>query len=195
MSASQTIPVGSLSAALASGAVVGAGSVTAFRRLMERVWPEQTAPLAVLAVGMGLRREQAADVLQEVYLTAIAHSPPIDREADLARWLFRVTANRCRLEHRRRGRWRRLWQSLSGAWQGDVLATAVPIGELRREVDRALARLNDSDRLLVVLRYFADLNSREIAEIVEQPESTVRSRLRAARTQLAGDLAEWNDHE
>ena len=169
--------------------------MTAFRRLMERVWPDQAAPLAVLAVGMGLRREQAADVLQDVYLTALRHPPPIDREADLARWLFRVTANRCRLEHRRRGRWRRLWQSLAGIWHGNSRATEVPIGELRREVDVALTRLNDSDRLLVVLRYFANLNSREIAEIVEQPESTVRSRLRAARTQLAGDLAEWNDHE
>ena len=83
MSASQTIPVGSLPAAYASGAVVGAGSVTAFRRLMERVWPDQAAPLAVLAVGLGLRREQAADVLQDVYLTALRHPPPIDREADL----------------------------------------------------------------------------------------------------------------
>jgi len=169
--------------------------VTAFRRLMERVWPEQAAPLAVLAVGMGLRREQAADVLQDVYLTALRHPPPIDREADLTRWLFRVTANRCRLEHRRRSRWRRLWQSLAGVWQGDGRAAEVPIGELRREVDVALAHLDDNERLLVVLRYFANLNSREIAEIVEQPESTERSSLRTARKRLAEDLAEWNDHE
>ncbi len=168
--------------------------MTAFRRLMERVWPEQAAPLAVLAVGLGLSRELAADVLQDVYLAALRQPPPIDREADLAAWLFRVTANRCRLEHRRRGRWRRLWTSLAGAWRGDGVA-AVPIGELRREVDMALASLDDHDRLLVVLRYFADLNSREIAAIVEQPESTVRSSLRTARKQLAADLAEWNDHE
>jgi len=169
--------------------------VTAFRRLMERVWPQQAAPLAALAVGMGLRREQAADVLQDVYLTALRHPPSIDREADLTRWLFRVTANRCRLEHRRRSRWQRVWQSLDGVWQGGSRATEVPIGELRREVDMALTRLDDDARLLVVLRYFADLNSREIAEIVEQPESTVRSSLRAARRRLAEDLAEWNDHE
>ena len=168
--------------------------MTAFRRLMERVWRDEAASLAVLAVGLGLRREQAADVLQDVYLTALAQSPPIDREADLVAWLFRVTANRCRLEHRRHGRWRRVWQSLAAAWHGGGLA-AVPIGELRREVDVALARLNEHDRLLVVLRYFANLNSREIAAIVEQPESTVRSRLRAARRRLAEDLAEWNDHE
>jgi DNA-directed RNA polymerase specialized sigma24 family protein len=37
------------------------------------------------------------------------------------------------------------------------------------------------------------LNSRQIAEIVDQPESTIRSRLRAARRRLAEELAEWGE--
>jgi DNA-directed RNA polymerase specialized sigma24 family protein len=67
--------------------------VTAQRRLLEAVWPEQAASLVALAAGMGLKPDAAADVLQEVYLTALRTPPPIASEVDLARWLFRVTAS------------------------------------------------------------------------------------------------------
>jgi RNA polymerase sigma-70 factor (ECF subfamily) len=188
MSASQTIAVGTTSLADASSPLP-----THAARLLERVWRQHAGRLAALAVGLGLPRDAAADALQDVYLTALREPPPADTEADLVRWLFRVTTNRCHLEHRRRGRWRRLWQSVAGAWRNDGNTEAAPIGELRREVDAALARLAEGDRLLVVLRYFVELNSRQIAEIVEQPESTVRGRLRIARQQLAEWLADWNE--
>ncbi len=163
------------------------------RRLLERVWSGQAASLAALAAGLGLTHDEAADVLQDVYLTALRQPPAIADDEDLVRWLFRVTANRCRLAHRRRGRWRRVWNSLAAAWKSDGSVSGVSIGELRREVDAALAKLTGDDRLLVVLRYFANLNSRQIAEIVDQPESTIRSRLRAARRRLAEELAEWGE--
>ena len=165
--------------------------MTAQRRLLEAVWPEQAGALAALAVGMGMRGDAAADVLQEVYLTALRRPPQIADEVGLVRWLLRVTANRCRLEHRRQSRWRRAWQITAGAWRGKGTSAEIPIGELARDVDAALSRLAEGDRLLVVLRYFVNLNSREIAEIVNQPEATVRGRLRALRLRLADELAGW----
>jgi RNA polymerase sigma-70 factor (ECF subfamily) len=66
---------------------------------------------------------------------------------------------------------------------------------LNSRINAALTKLAADDRTLIVLRYFLELNSREIGELLEQPESTVRSRLRAARRQLADDRADWNDHE
>jgi RNA polymerase sigma-70 factor (ECF subfamily) len=197
MSTSQFIPVGTLSATLARGVGEGAGGLKANHRLLERVWPRQAGPLAAMAVGLGLRREAVTDVLQEVYLEALRRPPAIvdqagDEEAGLVRWLVRVTANRCHLEHRRAGRWRRAWTALAGTWRGAWQRDGeVAVGELKREVDRALAQLPEGDRLLVVLRYFANRNSREIAQIVEQPESTVRGRLRLARQRLAELLADW----
>jgi DNA-directed RNA polymerase specialized sigma24 family protein len=43
-------------------------------------------------------------------------------------------------------------------------------------------------RSILVLRYFTGLDSREIGRILEMPDSTVRSRLRAARQRLALEL-------
>src|SRR3954452_24191850 len=84
-----------------------------FRRLLDVVWEENEARLAGLAVGLGLRRDQAADALQDVYLMAIQKPPVISEATELVQWLFRVTVNRCHLDHRRRGRWQRFWSSLA----------------------------------------------------------------------------------
>ena len=190
MNAAQSIPLGGLAAAADSRAGEGAG-LESFRRLLDGVWTEQALRLAALTAALGLKSEQAADVLQDVYLAALKQPPAIEGAAELSRWLFRVTANRAQLEHRRRGRWRRLWQALASAWQNGRSEESV--GELKTEVERALSTLDADDRKLVAMRYFAELNSREIAEIVGIPESTVRGRLRAARRKLAIELADWND--
>jgi RNA polymerase sigma factor (sigma-70 family) len=54
---------------------------------------------------------------------------------------------------------------------------------------RGLLETLDSDlKIPLVLRYFCDLDSRQIGELLEIPDSTVRSRLRAARQRLAAEL-------
>ena len=185
----QSLTLGVLAAAAESRDADGAG-VSSFRRLLDEVWAEHVGRLAALAAALGLKRDQTADVLQDVYMTTLQQPPAIGDGAALVRWLFRVTANRAQLEHRRRGRWQRLWQSLTAAFSG--VAPAESGGELKAEVERALAMLDADDRTLVAMRYFSELNSREIGLIVGMPEATVRGRLRAARRQLALELADWN---
>jgi RNA polymerase sigma-70 factor (ECF subfamily) len=164
----------------------------AFRRLLDQLWGENDNRLARLVVAMGFRGDQVGDVLQDVYATALARPPAIDDEQELLRWLFRVTVNRCHLEHRRRVRWRRLWSGLARAWNGAAITTT-NYGELKQVVEQALLKLDENDRALVAMRYFSNLNSRQIAEIVGQPDATVRGRLRAARRKLAAELADWED--
>src|SRR5262245_8930533 len=162
-------------------------ALSPFRRLLDEVWRQNDARLGKLAVGLGLRGDQAADALQDVYLMAIHKPPEIEEGEALLRWLFRVTVNRCHLEHRRTSRWRNLWTSLTQASGSiDRPQKIFEHGELKREVERALSTLPDDDRTLVVMRYFSELNSRQIGEIVGLPEATVRSRLRVARRKLAG---------
>jgi len=57
--------------------------------------------------------------------------------------------------------------------------------ESRLDVLRALARLPAQLRAVVVLRYYADLNSREIATVLGIPSATVRFRLGQARQRLS----------
>lgn len=172
-------------------------ALSQFRRLLDAVWQENEARLARLAVGLGLQGDQAADALQDVYLMAIQKPPTIEVGEELLRWLFRATVNRSHLEHRRRSRWRRMWSSLGVTAVvrfANHTHPSAAIGELKNEVERALSTLADDDRMLVVMRYFSDLNARQIGEIVGMPEATVRGRLRVARRKLAEQLADWDDH-
>jgi RNA polymerase sigma-70 factor (ECF subfamily) len=183
----------------AADRATGPRAMSPLRALLDEVWQAIEGRLTRVALGIGLPSDQAADVLQDVYVMAMRKPPAVAEADELVKWLFRVTVNRCHLEHRRRGRWQRLWTSLARAWTGEagsgahIASGAAASGELKHEVDRALARLADDDRALVVMRYFAELNSRQIGEIVGLPEATVRGRLRAARRRLAVELADWDD--
>jgi RNA polymerase sigma-70 factor, ECF subfamily len=193
MNSTQLATAGSLPVEAARRPAEGLPALRPFRRLLDEVWRGSADRLSRLALGLGLKADQAADVLQDVYLMTLQKPPAIDEQAELARWLVRVTVNRCHLQHRRQSRWRKLWDSLAQTWNVGSCSTRRGINdELTREVNEALATLFDEDRQLVALRYFADLNSREIGEIVGLPEATVRGRLRSARKKLAQELGDWN---
>ncbi len=147
--------------------------------------------LARLVGAMGVEASTAGDVLQDVYLTACRKCPPRLDASELRRWLLRVTINRCNLEHRRRSRWRAVWHGLASLWGGrGRAATGVEFAQQdeRRAVREGLARLDPQLRSLLVLRYFAELDSGEIGKILDLPSATVRGRLREARKRLAHEL-------
>jgi RNA polymerase sigma factor (sigma-70 family) len=156
------------------------------------IWSQVAPQLAQLARALGMDDHGAEDVLQDVYLTACEKSPERASGEELRRWLFTVTANRCRLEHRRQSRWRRVLSRL-GQW---CLASqpAAAAGELAKEAEerervrQTLERLPETQRLVLVLRYFSGFDSKQIGKILEMPDSTVRSHLLAARKALAQRL-------
>lgn len=160
--------------------------------LLRSVWPEAAPELSRLVCAMGVGPDRAEDVLQDVYLTALGKPPPATDRLGLRRWLVRVTVNRCNLEHRRRARWRNAWRKLARPWGraawGRDPAAEVGTKEERAMVRRALDRLEPPLRSVLVMRYFAELDSKEIGMILEMPGSTVRSHLRRARRQLALEL-------
>lgn len=156
------------------------------------VWEEVAAELSRLACALGIGPDRAEDVLQDVYLTALRKPPPTSDRAGLRRWLFRVTVNRCNLEHRKLARWRRVFRGLvrrqtPSGHRGNP-SEAVEAREEQELVRRALDRLKTPLRTVLVLRYFAELDSKEIGDILEMPDSTVRTHLRTARRQLALEL-------
>jgi RNA polymerase sigma factor (sigma-70 family) len=152
------------------------------------------ADLARLAAALGIQAERREDVLQEVYLAARAKCPTGLEDDALRRWLFQVTANQCRLEHRRRQRWGKVFAALT-FWRSD--STSVDSSEraekleLTVRVESALGRLSAVEREIVVLRYFCDFDSSQIGEMLSLPSATVSSHLAKARRQLAKELADW----
>ena len=157
-------------------------------------WDEAVGELTGLIRALGIPPDWVDDVLQDVYLATADKLSANWSDDEARRWLFRVATNRCRLVHRQRSRWQRLLERLA-AWGAVPRAELPPLEQRERtaDIDTALSRLREVEREVVVLRYFCGLNSRQAGEVLELPETTVRSHLAKARRQLAHDLADWNE--
>jgi len=153
-----------------------------------------------IIAGMGLSASDGDDVLQDVSIRALkqhksgSQTALLNRE-DSVKWLIKVTINRCLMEHRSRRTFRRhageilkrRLEAKTASKPADEKAIAAEELEIVRE---SLQKLDDSLLAPMVLRYFCDLNSTEVGEILALSPSTVRSRLREARMMLAKELLE-----
>jgi len=153
----------------------------------------QQPRLRRIAAGMGLGPSDVEDVLQDVSIKALKGPANLQSKEQSARWLIRVTLNRCLTEHRRRRTFRRhTGEMLKQRCQTDAAskptAEKVIEGEELEIVRENLQKLDATLLGPLVLRYFCQFKSKEIAEILDLPASTVRGRLRDARMILARRL-------
>jgi len=146
-----------------------------------------------IIAGMGLSASDGEDVLQDVSIQALRRAGKCQTKEDSVRWLIKVTVNRCLMEHRRRRSFRRRASEIlkrRPETKTDSTAENVIVAEELEIVRKSLQELDDSLLTPMVLRYFCDLNSKEVGEILSLSPSTVRSRLREARMILAKRLIE-----
>jgi RNA polymerase sigma factor (sigma-70 family) len=136
--------------------------------------------------------EDAEDATMEVFLKARLKLPQFEPGRPFAPWLYRVAANHCWDELRRRRARPETDLSPSEATleldAPDPL-TSLDAKETREHVRRALGTLGDRARLALVMRYYADLSYREIAEVLGVTPSFVGVLLLRARRELRRALA------
>jgi RNA polymerase sigma-70 factor (ECF subfamily) len=168
-----------------------AGDPTAFDDLVLR-FQDRVYNMSYRILG---NREDALDISQEVFLTAFRALERFESRSSFGTWIYRVTVNRCRDELRRRGsRKHARPYSLDAAEEdGRALeprskdpapAERAATAETQAFVARAIGELPEDAREVLVLRDTEDLSYDEIAEALEIPVGTVRSRLNRARTLL-----------
>ncbi len=150
-------------------------------------------------------REEAEDLAQEVFVTVFKSIDQFRGESKLSTWLYRVAANHCknRIKYLAR-RHDRATSALDDAAEREAAAQGgTPVGaghidtpdralegaEMERIVQKAIAELDEEQRLVVLLRDIEELAYEEICEITGLPEGTVKSRLHRARLALKDKLA------
>jgi RNA polymerase sigma-70 factor, ECF subfamily len=124
----------------------------------------------------------AVDALQEALLAAWSRIGSFEGRSAVSTWLFRIAANAAIDEVRRRAQRQREADAAieERAGQTDVEAVAVA----RSTVDWALARLPPQFRAAIVLREYYDLTYQQIAETLDIPIDTVKSRISRGRQAL-----------
>lgn len=153
-------------------------------------------------------RNQAEDLLQEVFLRIVQGAGEFKGESKFTTWLYTIARNLC-IDTARKMVFRR-HASLDGPTHGEEgdgpsLMDRIPnsgaavdrdaIGrELQPQLARAVEALVHEQREVFVMREYLALPFKEIADIVGVPENTVKSRMRYALEKLRESLAEYEDY-
>jgi len=173
-----------------------AGDVAAFNVLVERY---QT-PVYNLCLRM-LGPANAEDAAQEAFISAYRFLARF-RGGSFRAWLFRIAANACYDEMRRKKS--RPAASLDRPHGEDdrtfdaadiapTPETRAETAELRRTLEGALARLPGDQRLAIILCDVQGMDYAEIAEVMQVSLGTVKSRISRARSRLRTILLEHRE--
>lgn len=130
-------------------------------------------------------RALAEDLAQEVFLQLYRGLAAIQSASHLTHWLRRTAAHRC-IDHSRRKYFRR--ESPLEEVQEVATGTAPPDAFLHERLRQTVAQLPEKQRMVVLLRYQEELGPDEIAEVLNMPVNTVKSRLHRALEELRGKL-------
>lgn len=125
--------------------------------------------------------EDAEDVTQTVFLNAFLKLRNYNPKYKFFSWVYRMTVNESLNTLKRRKRTVTLEAAPPVPASGTAADRAAEVQDL---VGKALMRLNPDDRAVVVLKHFASFSYDEIAEVLEIPARTVKSRLYTARERL-----------
>lgn len=164
------------------------GDAEAFGEIVRR-WERR---IFALTYGMLGREEDARDATQETFLAAFRNLRGFRGEAKVSSWLHRIAVNQC-ISRQRRAKVRSE-SALDDEHDanGDCFATPLSYSPAKvaegRQVTAAVRRAVNSLpidlRQVVVMKEFEELTFREIADALDLPLSTVKSRLYTALKQL-----------
>jgi RNA polymerase sigma-70 factor (ECF subfamily) len=132
------------------------------------------------------------DIVQETFIRAIRQSHQLRAAASLFPWLVRI-AIRVALDQRRKTR-----RETFAPEAIEIVAPEEQGPHARAEaaqdaaqVDRAISRLPDYPRELIILRYFASFSVAELAGVFDKTETAIRKDLQRARERLRTHLSPW----
>lgn len=158
------------------------GDLRAFEELVDRY--QKVLYNTVLRIVQNA--DEAEDITQTGFVKAYEHLTHYKTQHKFFSWLYRIVVNESLNALRRR----RETQEIDSGLMASVKDPSESYEDSEREeyVDRALQMLTPENRAVVVLRHFQDLTYREISQILEIPEKTVKSRLFTARQLLKDRL-------
>jgi RNA polymerase sigma-70 factor (ECF subfamily) len=131
--------------------------------------------------------DRAQDAVQDAFLTAWRDLPQLRDAERFKPWLHRLLVRACYAEARRFRRWSSKVKPLAvdPVSGGDFTVDVVN----RDAIDRAFGRLSPQHRAVLVFHYYVGLPVAVIADVLDVPVGTVKSRLHHATRGVASELA------
>jgi RNA polymerase sigma factor (sigma-70 family) len=147
-------------------------------RALAELYEAEYSSFVRLLVASGRSAEAAHDAVQDGFARALERRAQL-RDGSLRAWVWRIVVRRLLDSERRTSTESLLTESMTVAWPADGLAPRVAA---------ALRELPPRRRLVVFLRFYADLSYKEIAECLGVAEGTVAATLSQAYAVLRESL-------
>jgi len=171
------------------------GNIAAFERLVMALERQ----MLVVAAGFAHTPDDANDIFQDAMLAAYRALPNFKLESRFSTWMHKIVVNTA-LSNRRK--LKRSWQKITALQteyehqeqyvENQSPESTVLDGELNTQINRAMKRLTDSERIAFVLCHQQGFKLREAAEIMNCSESSVKVIFFRARKKLKEQLAEYH---
>lgn len=137
-----------------------------------------------IAVNQMKNRTDADDIFQEVFIKWMQHHEQMQNSEHEKAWLIRVTLNQCK------SALGSTWNKRKAEWSQEVENTMVYEDQIEEgsDLDEVLNKLPERYRTVLHLFYYEELSISEIGNVLQEKESTVRTRLTRARRKLKSML-------
>lgn len=166
------------------------GDQVAWEKIVRQHW-RKVFNLAYKFVG---RHDEAEDLTQDIFLKIFKALHTFDRRANFQTWLISISRNLC-IDHYRSVRKERetMAREVDAATLSPVSRERSPHGQLehlglQQLIREGLAELPPALKEAVILRDLRELSYQEIADKLQLPEGTVKSRINRGRLELARQL-------
>lgn len=138
----------------------------------------------------------AEDIVQDVFISFYEKQEQYRGDASLRTYLVKMTVNRSH-DYLRSWKHRRimLFEKVTGKSTSHTPERAMIEKMEKRELVEALFTLSVTYREVLILYYFEEMTTVDIAKLLKCPEATVRTRLRRARKQLANRMIDYEWEE
>lgn len=175
-----------------------AGDIAAYEELVRRYHSR----IYGLVYGMTSNREDAEDMVQEVFVKAWKALGNFRGQSGFYTWIYRIALNRTINFRKRRNRRQTVsfdefdpdvktsesYREFSS--KGSVLRK-MSLSEFQEKMNAAMLKLSEKHRAVVTMHDIQGMSHAEIADVMDCSEGTVRSRLFYAHKQLQAELAEF----
>lgn len=123
---------------------------------------------------------KAQDFVQDLFVKILEKHHTFNNDQFFKAWIYRIATNMCNNEFRKNTVIRKYQDHLKSSSE---IITLNP--ETERDLRKCITELNTEQRSLIVLRFKLKLSIKEIAQIYECPEGTIKSRLFYATKELS----------
>jgi len=181
------------------------GDADAFAELVRRY----ERPLYNFILRSVRRRDRADELLQDVFMKVVQRSADFKGNSKVSTWIYTIARNLC-IDHSRKMVFRR-HKSLDApgrstssdegptlldrqAAEGAEPDRAALAEDLKLRIAAAVEELPEEQKDVFLMRHVQGMKFKEIAEVVDVPENTVKSRMRYALERLQRALADYEEY-